>query len=272
MTSLVALLSILIAAPPAGAESLEEAVSRGEALMRLRQESRAMTEVRIKEQQAAAPLLGAGFTLVAEGEGYACRDAQGRRGYNRYEKPSFGLDTRDQECAYRPGADLKKLSGEYGFRGAELSRANLERAALGSPDFRGASLNEARFDFASFAGAIFEKASMKRASFSGAVLTPVDFSGADLEGAVFNAAQLIGTFRGARLVGASFAGAVLSGVDLSGADLSGAVLTFASASGNLNLQGAKYDDKTVLPFAPELAEKAGMVRADAPGRRLAAVQ
>jgi len=95
----------------------------------------------------------------------------------------------------------------------------------------------------------------------GAQLKNVDLRGADLDTTQLGHADLTGAdLRGAKMVGAYLYKANLAGADLRGAvfskKLNGAELT------RVNLTGAKFDEKTVLPFAEAEALRRGMVKVE----------
>lgn len=99
-----------------------------------------------------------------------------------------------------------------------------------------------------------------------AYLFQADLSGADLQGADLTRCQLGGAdLRNADLRGATLAGAYLYKADLRGADLRGANFSLKLKGAELartQLNGARFDISTVLPFSTDEALRRGMVMAD----------
>jgi uncharacterized protein YjbI with pentapeptide repeats len=91
-----------------------------------------------------------------------------------------------------------------------------------------------------------------------AQLGGVDFRGADLDRTQLGHADL----HNADLRGAKLEGAYLYKADLSNADLRGAQLPAKMKLTHVNLTGAKFDDKTALPFDAAEALQRGMVQVE----------
>ncbi|HIJ37974.1 MAG TPA: response regulator [Rhodospirillaceae bacterium] len=136
------------------------------------------------------------------------------------------LSGRDLANAQLTSADLRQ---------ADLSGADLSGAQLHGADLREAELLGAKLSGANLAVGRFRRARLNGCSLEGANLKGADLAGADLSGAKFGDADL--------------AGAILLGADLTGADLAAVV---GLNSGQLD--GAKGDPKTRLPFGLSLSE------------------
>ena len=100
-----------------------------------------------------------------------------------------------------------------GFKGADLSRADLSDANLSRADLSDANLSRADLSDANLSGADLSDANLSRADLSRADLSDADLSGADLSRANLSDADLSD---------ADLSRANLSDADLSGADLSNA--------------------------------------------------
>jgi uncharacterized protein YjbI with pentapeptide repeats len=92
-----------------------------------------------------------------------------------------------------------------------------------------------------------------------AQLQGVDFRGANLDRTQLGHADL----RNADLRGAKLSRAYLYMADLAGADLRGAELPAKMKLTSVNLEGAKFDDNTTLPFSADDAKAFGMVKVEA---------
>jgi len=139
--------------------------------------------------------------------------------------------------------------------GANLSRANLAEAALGSANLGGATLSLANLTKAAgnnvnLGGAVLSGALLREATFAGADLSAADLSGADLARAYLaDAALAAANLRSADLRGANLRGAKLNDANLSLADLSGVNLTAADLSGaDLNGANLRRADLTLANF------------------------
>ena len=165
---------------------------------------------------------------------------------------------RDQEALILPGADLSNaLLFKANLKGANLSGANLSEIRLGEANLSGANLkganleksylNEAKLERANLEGANLKGADLERTNLKRATLEKADLSEAKLDGAILKEANL----KGANLKNANLDKAVLTGADLTGANLSGAKIYYSSTRNypkySTNLEGAKYNDKTILP-------------------------
>ena len=159
------------------------------------------------------------------------------------------------------GADLSKAN----FQKANLRDANFYRAWLVETDFRGADLTGAIFGQATLGGANFANARLRDANFIKAHLFGANFLKADLSGALLHGADLAeAKLSNVRLNGqvlaeanlakadlrkANLRGADLRGVNLKGADLSYAYLRGANLERarlvEANIEGANFEDTNV---------------------------
>ncbi|MCG2725862.1 MAG: pentapeptide repeat-containing protein [Elusimicrobia bacterium] len=96
-------------------------------------------------------------------------------------------------------------------------------------------------------------ADLREAYLSGAYLSGANMRGANLKGADLSEAYLIlANLNEANLIGTNLQGADLRGADLSKTHL----LVWAK------LNGAKYNDKTILPFDDAEAKRRGMIKVE----------
>ena len=134
------------------------------------------------------------------------------------------------------------------IRGADLHKANLQRADLRKADLCGADLQsanlyEADLDYANLCGSILCEAKLQSCNLHAANLSRANLNRTLLSKANLSAANLGGaSLRAANLSEANLYKANLQGANLKGANLSGAKLFLA------NLQGAKLS-KANLQFA-----------------------
>jgi uncharacterized protein YjbI with pentapeptide repeats len=148
--------------------------------------------------------------------------------------------------------------------GADLGRANLDRADLSFGDLTGANLNEASLRDANLLHADLSgahlieakilhsnliNAKLQFATLIGARLSDADLSGAflhwaDLSGAVLAGANL----SGANLVRANFRRAVLAGANLSDAELSGTIFGDVDLAKTIGLGNCKHDGPSIIDF------------------------
>ena len=100
------------------------------------------------------------------------------------------------------------------------------------------------------------------ANLNGANLIVANLSGANLSGAHLSGANLkVANLSGANLSDVHLYRANLSGADLSMVDLSGICMDTAIFE-KTNLKGAKYNDKTILPFGDAEAKRRGMIKVE----------
>lgn len=141
--------------------------------------------------------------------------------------PSTDCREDDFLCPMPENKSFTQSQGDY--RSAHLTLEN----------FAGEDLNHARFNCADLSCANFCKANLFHADFSNADLCQADFSYADL--------------RGAKLNGADLSFADLRYCDLRGAELS--EVRFVE----VDVKGARFDRKTVMPITRDEAESRGMI-------------
>jgi hypothetical protein len=155
--------------------------------------------------------------------------------------------------------DLRRLvlDAEEGghLEGANLVRAQLERANLVGAHLEGAILVRANLERARLVGAHFERAARVGAHLKGAYFEAANLGRANLDRAQLEGAILVGAnLERANLVGAHLEGAILVRANLERAHLEGANVVGANLEG-ASLRGARYDDLTTWP-TPEFESEA----------------
>jgi uncharacterized protein YjbI with pentapeptide repeats len=147
------------------------------------------------------------------------------------------------------GADLQRANLQNAWLGSiDLPRADFFRADLSSASFKEGKVHSAQFYEARLVRTRFIEAELHKANFFGADLSRADFSDAKLQGASFNQASARRSiFRKAKLEKAAFTSADLRGADFRGADLTRA--TFERA----RLAGAVFEGARNVPA--DIAER-----------------
>src|SRR5262249_15621925 len=146
-------------------------------------------------------------------------------------------------------------------------------------NFSGAVLRAVKFRKVELMNAKLTQAILDGADLSEASLLDADFTGADLRNANLYGANLMNArFKGADLRNAELASAILFGTDFDKADLRGANLEgvqfgekgktiflpqLDTAFRPTTLKGAKFDEKTVLPFDRSESLSRGMIEVSA---------
>jgi uncharacterized protein YjbI with pentapeptide repeats len=221
--------------------------------------------------QSAAPtkerrrIVGAGSVRVARGtlgwEGQSTPRPERRKFHELVHKlrainyPDTDLTLIDLGANDLSGADLS---------GADLSRADLSKARLRWADIRESDLRETVLRGADLVHADFRRSDLSGADFSDAIvregilrwvdLRGADLTGADLFGANLEEALLQGAIcRRASLMLASLNGTILdeaglSEADLRGTDLRGANLGRARGLTQAQVDSARGDAGTILPW------------------------
>ena len=133
--------------------------------------------------------------------------------------------------------------------GADLHGHSLQKANLASAGLRGADLSDADCRYATFTSA-----DLRRADLSGADLTGANLSVANLRGAKLRLSKLSeASLRGADLAGACLTDAALAATDFAGAnlldtDLRQSDLTWAVGLTQPQIDKARADSSTRMPF------------------------
>ncbi|TAU35391.1 pentapeptide repeat-containing protein [Rhizobium ruizarguesonis] len=154
-------------------------------------------------------------------------------------------------------------AGGRDLRGADFSRATLERVNFDSARLDGADFSSARLLGASFSGVHFPGTNFSFAFSPGAIfdssnLQGAEFMGTDLQGATFVETKLQGAqFLSAQLQGASFESADLTGARFTGSALNAAAFPDSTLTGTsfyaAYLQGADFSGTpTSRKFAQDL--------------------